>query len=108
MPGYVIIPGSPERTVKIAANWDNAREVAHNRHYVSKRGEYKGMEQGTTSTGIGALSAEICINELKKAGVHTVLRVGSTGCIDAVSYTHLADSWWYPLMWSLPQARCQC
>lgn len=82
MPGYVIIPGSPERTVKIAANWDNAREVAHNRHYVSKRGEYKGMEQGTTSTGIGALSAEICINELKKAGVHTVLRVGSTGCID--------------------------
>lgn len=82
MPEYVMIPGSPERTVKIAANWENVKEVAHSRHYISKRGWYKGMEQGTTSTGIGALSAEICINELKKSGVHTVLRIGSTGCID--------------------------
>ncbi len=82
MPGYVIIPGSPERTAKIAANWENVKDVAHNRHFISKRGVYRGMEQGTTSTGIGALSAEICINELRKSGVHTVLRVGSTGCID--------------------------
>ena len=82
MPGYVIIPGSPERTAKIAANWENVRDVAHSRHYISKRGVYQGMEQGTTSTGIGALSAEICLNELKKSGVHTVLRVGTTGCID--------------------------
>ena len=80
MPGYVIIPGSPERTAKIAANWENVRDVAHSRHYISKRGVYQGMEQGTTSTGIGALSAEICLNELKKSGVHTVLRVGTTGC----------------------------
>ena len=71
MPGYVIIPGSPERTAKIAANWENVRDVAHSRHYISKRGVYQGMEQGTTSTGIGALSAEICLNELKKSGVHT-------------------------------------
>lgn len=82
MPEYVVIPGSPERTEKIAANWEQAKDVAHNRHYISKRGIYNGMEQGTTSTGIGALSAEICINELQKSGVHTVLRVGSTGCID--------------------------
>lgn len=87
MPEYVIIPGSPERTEKIAANWEQAQDVAHNRHYISKRGIYQGMEQGTTSTGIGGLSAEICINELQKAGVHTVLRVGSTGCIDE-NYDH--------------------
>lgn len=42
----------------------------------------RAWSQGTTSTGIGALSAEICLNELKKSGVHTVLRVGTTGCID--------------------------
>ena len=38
MPGYVIIPGSPERTAKIAANWENVKDVAHNRHYISKKG----------------------------------------------------------------------
>jgi len=81
MPPYVIIPGSPERITKIVANWNDVVDVAHSRHYISKRGVYKGMEQGTTSTGIGALSAEICINELSKIGVHTMLRVGSTGCI---------------------------
>ncbi len=82
MPGYVIVPGSPERIEKIAANWDNVVDVAENRHYISKKGSYKGMEQGATSTGIGALSAEICFNELKKAGVHTCIRIGTTGCID--------------------------
>lgn len=87
MPPYVIMPGSPERTVKIAANWDDAVDVAHSRHYISKRGFYKGMAQGTTSTGIGGVSAEICINELSKIGVHTLLRVGSTGCIDE-NYDH--------------------
>jgi uridine phosphorylase len=82
MPGYAIVPGSPERIGKIVKNWENVRDVAANRHYISKRGVYKGMEQGACSTGIGALSAEICFNELRKAGVHTCLRVGSTGCLD--------------------------
>ena len=59
MPGYVIVPGSPERIQKIIANWDNVQDVAENRHYISKRGTFHGMEQGATSTGIGALSAEI-------------------------------------------------
>ena len=82
MPGYVIVPGSPERIEKIAANWENVVDVAENRHYISKRGTYNGMDQGATSTGIGGLSAEICFNELKKVGVHTCIRIGTTGCID--------------------------
>ena len=82
LPGYVIVPGSPERIEKIAANWENVVDVAHNRHYISKRGTFNGTEQGATSTGIGALSAEICFNELAKAGVHTCLRIGTCGCID--------------------------
>ena len=82
MPGYVIVPGSPERIQKIIANWDNVQDVAENRHYISKRGTFHGTEQGATSTGIGALSAEICFNELQKAGVHTCIRIGTTGCLD--------------------------
>jgi len=34
-----------------------------------------------TSTGIGGPSSEICIHELNTLGVHTCIRVGTTGCI---------------------------
>ena len=30
---YVFLPGSPERTEKIAAYFDNPREIAYNREY---------------------------------------------------------------------------
>lgn len=80
---YMIVPGSPERTVKIAKNWTNVREVTHNMQYKTIVGEYKGMPQGTTSTGVGAASAEICINELRTLGMHTCIRVGTVGGIDA-------------------------
>ena len=83
VPEYMILPGSPERTLKIAKNFDNVKEVAYNLQYKTVTGEYKGMQQGTTSTGVGAASAEICINELHKIGMHTCIRVGTTGCLDA-------------------------
>lgn len=82
VPGYVIMPGSPERTAKIAQCWENVKEVAYNRQYKTMTGTYQGIPLGTTSTGVGAASAEICINELHKVGMHTCIRVGTTGCID--------------------------
>lgn len=82
VPGYVIVPGSPERISKIMENWQDVQDLGENRHYVTKSGVYEGMLQGASSTGIGALSAEICFNELRQAGAHTCLRVGSTGCLD--------------------------
>ena len=33
VPPYVILPGAPERTVKIAKNWENVKEVASYREY---------------------------------------------------------------------------
>lgn len=81
--GYMIVPGSPERTLKIAKNWTNVREVAYNLQYKTIIGEYKGMPQGTTSTGVGAASAEICLNELHNLGMHTCIRVGTVGGLDA-------------------------
>jgi len=44
-------------------------------------GRYKGVPVGTTSTGIGAASSEIAIHELSVLGVHTCIRVGTTGVI---------------------------
>lgn len=81
VPGYVILPGAPERTVKIAKNWEHAEEVASYREYKTVRGTYKGIPVAATSTGIGCPGAEICIHELNVLGVHTCIRVGTTGCI---------------------------
>jgi uridine phosphorylase len=81
VPGYVILPGAPERALKIAKNWEDAKEIASYREYKTVVGKYKGMEMAATSTGIGGPSSEICIHELNTLGVHTCIRVGTTGCI---------------------------
>lgn len=81
VPGYVILPGAPERTEKLAADWTDVRQMASNREYRTIRGKYKGMDIATTSTGIGAAGSEICIHELEQLGVHTCIRVGTTGSI---------------------------
>ena len=81
VPRYVILPGAPERTLKIARNWEDVKEVAHYREYKTVTGTYQGMPLATTSTGIGCPGAEICIHELNTLGVDTCIRVGTTGCI---------------------------
>jgi len=81
VPGYVLLPGAPERCPVIAKNWDNSREVASYREYKTISGTYKGAPIAVTSTGIGGASSEICLHELNVLGVHTGIRVGSTGCI---------------------------
>ncbi|MDR1885818.1 MAG: nucleoside phosphorylase [Synergistaceae bacterium] len=81
VPRYVILPGAPERTLIIAENWEDVREVASCREFKTVSGAYKGMRLAATSTGIGGPSSEICIHELNVLGVHTCIRVGTTGCI---------------------------
>jgi uridine phosphorylase len=81
VPPYAILPGAPERTAVIAAGWDEARELASNREFRSVCGVYNGTPVAAVSTGIGAASSEICLHELRTLGVHTCVRVGTTGCI---------------------------
>jgi uridine phosphorylase len=81
VPGYVILPGAPERTLIIAKHWEKVKEVASYREYKTVSGEYKGIPIACTSTGIGGPSSEICVHELNVLGVHTCIRVGTTGCI---------------------------
>ena len=81
VPEYMILPGAPERTLIIAEEWTDVKEVASYREYKTVTGKYKGIDIGTTSTGIGAASSEICIHELSTLGVHTCVRVGTTGCL---------------------------
>jgi uridine phosphorylase len=81
VPPYAILPGDPARTLLIAKDWADVREVASNREFKTVTGVYDKVPIAAVSTGIGAASSEICIHELNVLGVHTCVRVGTTGCI---------------------------
>lgn len=76
---YVLLPGDPGRVATIASLWDEARHVATNREYVTYTGVYKGAPISCTSTGIGAPSTAIAIEELARCGATTFFRVGTCG-----------------------------
>jgi len=77
----VLLPGDPDRVDLITDLWDAAKAVAHEREYRTATGEVDGTPVSVTSTGIGAPSAAIAVEELARVGVDTVLRVGSCGSL---------------------------
>lgn len=78
---YVILPGDPGRVEKIAAYLDNPYHVQTYREYTTWNGTLDGELVTVMSTGMGGPSTAICIEELKKCGCHTLIRVGTCGGI---------------------------
>jgi len=78
---YLLIPGDPERVPKIASFWDSAKEVSCHREFRSFTGKYKSVPISALSSGIGPACMAIVVNEASRIGVHTFIRVGSTGAI---------------------------
>ncbi len=78
---YVLMPGDPDRVDVISSLWDERREVAYHREFKTHTGKYRGVDISATSTGIGAPSAIIALEELARIGANTFIRVGSTGAI---------------------------
>lgn len=78
---YVIMPGDQATTENISKVWEDVKEVAYNREYRTVTGTYKGLDMAMTSTGIGCQPVEICLNELKKIGAHTCIKVGTAEAI---------------------------
>jgi uridine phosphorylase len=78
---FVLLPGDPGRVPVIASFWDDAHEVASNREYVTYTGTYRGIPISCTSTGIGAPSTAIALEELARVGATTFLRVGTCGSL---------------------------
>ncbi len=76
-----LMPGDPRRIDVIVTFLDNVKELAFNREYRSIIGTYKGMKVIGISTGMGGSSVAIAIEELKKIGVHTMMRIGSAGAL---------------------------
>ena len=76
---YVLLPGDPGRVPVVAAQWDEAHEVASNREYVTYTGTYRGVPISCTSTGIGCPSTAIAMEELARVGATTFVRIGTCG-----------------------------
>lgn len=76
---YVLLPGDPARCGKIAEHFESPKEVAYHREFRTITGWLNGEKVSVVSTGIGNPSAAIAIEELNKLGVHTFIRVGTSG-----------------------------
>ncbi|HFQ5563812.1 TPA: nucleoside phosphorylase [Vibrio vulnificus] len=77
----VIVCGEPDRANRIAALLENAELIAENREYRLFNGEFQGKAITVCSTGIGAPSMIIAVEELKQCGVKYIIRVGSAGAM---------------------------
>ena len=80
---FLLLPGNPDRVSKIAKVWDNQHEVACTREFRSVTGKYKNTPISCLSTGIGAPSTAIAVEEAARLGVKTFIRTGSTGALSA-------------------------
>ena len=83
---YVILPGDPFRTDKIANYFDDPVLVAHNREHKTWTGTLCGEKVSVCSTGMGCPSAAIAVEELIHCGAEVLIRVGTCGRICPESY----------------------
>ncbi|EJV2650538.1 nucleoside phosphorylase [Vibrio vulnificus] len=77
----VIVCGEPDRANRIAALLESAELIAENREYRLFNGEFQGKAITVCSTGIGAPSMIIAVEELKQCGAKYIIRVGSAGAM---------------------------
>ncbi len=78
---YVLLPGDPDRVLRIAKYLDDPREIAFHREHRTCTGSYKGITISATSTGMGCPSTAIAVEELANVGATHFNRVGSTGAL---------------------------
>jgi len=78
----VFLCGDPARVERIAAAWGNVKEVCNVREYRVVVGEFSGCRLTAASTGIGAPSTAILVEELVKVGAKNLIRIGNSGGLD--------------------------
>lgn len=85
----VIVCGEPDRVNRIAAHLSEVECLAENREFRLMRGIYNNTPITVCSTGIGAASALIALEELRLCGATHIVRVGSAGALQP--YIGLGD-----------------
>ncbi|MCR4402997.1 MAG: nucleoside phosphorylase [Firmicutes bacterium] len=79
----VLLPGDPARAKVIAGYLEDARHVAANREFYTYTGRVDGVTVSTISTGVGAPSASIAVEEAINVGARNLIRVGTCGALQA-------------------------
>ena len=74
---YVLFSGDPWRVNVIKQFLDDPQEVAFLREFNTCTGTYKGERITVTSTGIGAPSAAIAMEEMYACGMEVAVRMGT-------------------------------
>ena len=81
---YILLPGDPDRTAKIAQRLDHVDREHRHREFASASGTYRGLPVSIVSTGIGTDNIEIVVSEiLAITNRPTLIRVGSCGGLQA-------------------------
>ena len=79
---YILLPGDPDRTDRIAPLLENIEFQRHHREFNSVTGTYKGLRVSVVSTGIGTDNVEIVMAEiLALVKQPTLIRIGSCGVL---------------------------
>jgi len=81
MAPIALLPGDPDRIPKITRFWSESQEITRHRGYVVNTGRIGAHPVSVCSTGIGAPSTSIAIEELARSGCKAFIRVGSMGAI---------------------------
>lgn len=74
---YVIFSGDPWRVEVLKNYLDNPLHIGFHREYNTYTGTYKGVRVTVTSTGIGAPSAAIAMEEMYECGMKVAIRMGT-------------------------------
>jgi uridine phosphorylase len=79
---YILLPGDPDRTGRIAEMMDDVEVRRRHREFNSVTGTHKGLRMSVVSTGIGTDNVEIVIAEILAITKRpTFIRVGSSGVL---------------------------
>ena len=77
---YLLLPGDPDRTSRIARLLDDVELERRHREFASVTGTYRGQRVSIVSTGIGTDNVEIAMAEILAITTRpTIIRVGSSG-----------------------------
>jgi uridine phosphorylase len=79
---YILLPGDPDRTARIASRFDSIELEHRHREFASVTGIHRGQRVSVVATGIGTDNVEIVVAEILAITERpTFIRVGSCGAL---------------------------
>jgi uridine phosphorylase len=85
---YVIFSGDPWRVEVVKNYLEKPEHIAFKREFNTYTGFYKGLKVTVSSTGIGAPSAAIAMEEMYQCGMKVALRMGTVMALDDAMLGH--------------------